>query len=119
MLPFHSSPIKLSHHRKASSQKSFFLTSQLQYLLLLAASASRCISSASMQTLELWNIAHFLSCLQALSMLLPAGGLAGNLSAAEAPGLVADSGTAVLEGVRGIVGQGLQDLTENSMTAVG
>lgn len=55
--------------------------------------------------------------LQAHSLLLPAGSL--NLSAPEAPALVADSGSAVLDGVKGIVESGLQDLTENSMSAVG
>lgn len=54
--------------------------------------------------------------LQAHSLLLPAGSL--NLSAPEAPALVADSGS-VLDGVKGIVESGLQDLTENSMSAVG
>lgn len=52
-------------------------------------------------------------------MLLPAGSLSGSLSAAEAPALVADTGSVVLEGVKGMVESGLQDLAANSMTAVG
>lgn len=60
-----------------------------------------------------------LPCVQALCVLLPAGSLQGTLPAAEAPGLVADSGSVVLEGVKGIVESGLQDLAANSMTAVG
>lgn len=65
-----------------------------------------------------WGCIGF-AVLQSLSVLLPAGSLPGNLTAAEAPGLVADSGSAVLEGVKGIVEYGLQDLAANSMNAVG
>jgi hypothetical protein len=117
MLPLHSSPITLSHHKK--------LRRYSQVAAEVSTVASCLNPTLHSASIKPWNIAHshhptiLPSCLQALSMLLPAGGLAANMSAAEAPGLVADSGTAVLEEVRDIVGQGLQDLTASSMAAVG
>lgn len=55
---------------------------------------------------------------QAFSSILASAG-AANLSAPEAPALVGNSGDVLLEGVKGIVETGLQDLAANSMTAVG
>jgi hypothetical protein len=52
------------------------------------------------------------------SSLMAASGSLGGLSA-EAPALVGNGGEALLEGVKGMVETGLQDLAASSMAPVG